>query len=124
VTSTVYSRVPVSLKLSKHYKTGKIGGTTYRYYRKSSKPTFTVTLPKYPNRTAYLGVDIWYQGKWRKAFYGDVPVNARGQAVASLPAKGLAGYRFRVSAAYRKGSSGDNVNYTTYTPYQYFTVSK
>ncbi|BEL10144.1 hypothetical protein Q0Z83_083350 [Actinoplanes sichuanensis] len=123
VGSTVYSRVPVSLKLGKYYKTGKISGRTFRYFKKSSKPTFTVAMPRYPNREAYLHVDIWYQGRWRTAFYGDVPVNSKGQAVANISAQGLTGYKFRVRAAYRKGYSGDSVNYSTYTTYQYFTVN-
>ncbi|BEL10143.1 hypothetical protein Q0Z83_083340 [Actinoplanes sichuanensis] len=125
VAATVYSRVPVSLKLGKYYKTGKISGRTFRYYKKTSKPTFTVAMPRYTNREAYLHVDIWYQGRWQTAFYGNVPVNSKGQAVAGISSvKGLAGYKFRVRAAYRKGYSGDSVNYTTYTAYQYFTVSK
>jgi hypothetical protein len=41
-----------------------------------------------------------------------------------MDTRGWAGYKFRVRAAYRYGTSGDNVNYTTYTPYQYLYISR
>ncbi|WP_092551191.1 hypothetical protein [Actinoplanes derwentensis] len=43
VTAIVGTKVKMSMKLSKYYKTGKIGSTTYRYYRVKTKAKFTVT---------------------------------------------------------------------------------
>jgi hypothetical protein len=124
VTATVYAKTKVSLKLNKYYKTSKISGTSYRYYRKNVDPAFTVTIPKYPYRAAYLRVDIHYKGKWRA--FGDAYVgqDRYGRSFIGMESSGLAGYKFRVRGAYRKGGSGDSVNYTTYTPYQYFYISK
>ncbi|GIE33603.1 hypothetical protein Ait01nite_066480 [Actinoplanes italicus] len=124
VTATVYTKVPASLKLTKHYKTAKIGKTTYRHYKKKTYPVFTVTLPKYPNRAAYVRVDIYYQGKWRSWGDGYVGQDRYGRSVIRMDTRGWAGYKFRVRAAYRYGTSGDNVNYTTYTPYQYLYISR
>ncbi|MEU4621829.1 hypothetical protein AB0G04_17875 [Actinoplanes sp. NPDC023801] len=124
VTATVHAKTKVALKLNKYYKTGKIGGTTYRYYKKKADPVFTVTMPKYPYRTAYLRVDVHYRGKWRA--FGDAYVgqDKYGRSFIRMESSGSAGYKFRVRGAYRKGGSGDSVNYTTYTPYQYFYISK
>jgi hypothetical protein len=124
VTATVYTKVPASLKLAKYYKTAKIGKTTYRYYKKKTYPVFTVTMPKYPNRAAYLRVDVYYQGKWQGWGSAYVAQDRYGRSIIPMDTRGWAGYKFRVRAAYRYGTSGDNVNYTTYTPYQYLYISR
>jgi hypothetical protein len=124
VTATVYTKVPASLKLSKYYRTAKIGKTTYRYYKKKTYPVFTVTMPKYPNRAAYVRVDVYYQGKWQGWGSAYVAQDRYGRSIIPMDTRGWAGYKFRVRAAYRYGTSGDNVNYTTYTPYQYFYISR
>ncbi|MEU4621828.1 hypothetical protein AB0G04_17870 [Actinoplanes sp. NPDC023801] len=124
VTATVYTKVPAGLKLAKYYRTAKIGKTTYRYYKKKTQPVFTVTLPKYPNRAAYVRVDVYYRGKWQGWGSAYVAQDRYGRSIIPMDTRGWAGYKFRVRAAYRYGTSGDNVNYTTYTPYQYLYISK
>ncbi|MEV6341948.1 hypothetical protein [Actinoplanes sp. NPDC051851] len=118
VKSVVYTTVNVSLKLSKYYKTAKIGSTKYRYYHKKTTAKFTAKVTAHSGRKAYFQVQIYYQGKWRN--WGDAyATTSNGSAAVVLDGSGVAGYRMRVRAAYRKGGSGDSLNYTTYTAYSY-----
>ncbi|GAA4921502.1 YncE family protein [Actinoplanes utahensis] len=123
-TSVVYTRVPVTTTLTKHYKTANIGGVSYKHYKKNVQPLVTAAMPWYPNRAAYLRADFWYQGRWEA--WGDIMVNlnSAGKAQVNMETMDWAGYKFRVRAAYRTNESGDNINYTSYSPYQYFYISK
>jgi hypothetical protein len=115
VGATAYVKVPVSLKLSKHYKTS----AGYKLFRKKTAAQFTVKMPAYTGRKAFLQVQVYYQGRWQTLAYQYFPLKG-GTAVAPFSGGGLVGYKLRVRAAYRKGGSGDSVNYTTYGPYSYF----
>jgi hypothetical protein len=117
--ATVYTKVPVSLKLSKHYRTS--GG--YKLFHKKTAAQFTVRMPAYTGRKAFLQVQVYYQGRWQTLAYQYFPTKA-GTAVVLFGGGGLVGYKLRVRAAYRKGGSGDSVNYTTYGPYSYFRFTK
>ncbi|MFC4066950.1 hypothetical protein [Actinoplanes subglobosus] len=119
VGATVYTKVPVSLKLSKQYKTS--GG--YKLYHKKTAAQFTVKMPAYSGRDAYLQVQIYYKGRWQNLAYQYFPTT-NGKAVALFSGGSLVGYKLRVRAAYRKGGSGDNLNYTSYTGYSYFRYTK
>ncbi|MEV4706841.1 hypothetical protein [Actinoplanes sp. NPDC049316] len=120
-TATVGTRVSVSLKLSKYYKTGKIGSTKYRYYHVRTQAKFSVKMTAAPNpRKAYVSVQFHYKGKWRA--WGDGYFAATGPIY--LDGTGYKGYKMRVRTAYVKGSSGDSLNTTTWTPYQYLYFTK
>jgi hypothetical protein len=121
--ATVGTRVSVSLKLSKYYKTGKIGSTKYRYYHVKTKAKFNVKMTAAPNaRQAYMSVQFYDRGKWRS--WGDGYFPAKDSIY--LSGAGLKGYKMRVRAAYVKGysNSGDSLNTTTWTSYQYLYFTK
>ncbi|MBP5859153.1 hypothetical protein F6456_00085 [Streptomyces sp. LBUM 1484] len=44
VTSTAYARVKVATAVSKHYKTAKIGSTSYSWFHKNTDPLLTTTM--------------------------------------------------------------------------------
>ncbi len=121
VTATVGTKVNVSVKLSGYYKSGKISGTTYRYYRVKNKAKFTIKMTAAPKpRKAYVSVQFHYRGKWRAWANGYYPATEKFDIVG----KGFQGYKFRLRTAYVKGNSGDSLNTTTWTPYQYLTFTK
>lgn len=123
VSANVGTSVSVSLTLSKFYKTGKLGSTKYRYYHEKTKAKFNVKMTAAPNaRKAYLSLQFYYQGKWRNMGSGYFPATA----AIYLSGAGSTGYKIRVRAAYVKGSanSGDGLNTTTWTPYQYLYFTK
>ncbi|WP_433828226.1 hypothetical protein ACQP2E_02225 [Actinoplanes sp. CA-015351] len=123
VSSTVGTKAHVSLKLSKYYKTAKIGSKKYRYYHVKTKAKFNVKMTAAPNaRQAYVSVQFYYKGKWRAWGDGYFPATK----AIYLSGAGYKGYKMRVRAAYVKGSShsGDSLNTTTWTPYQYLYFTK
>jgi hypothetical protein len=116
VTAYAGTKAAVSLRLSKYYRIAKIGGTTYRYYRGKTQAKFNVTMNQVPNaRKAYVSLQIFYRGKWRALGADYYPVTAS----LYLSSTGLKGYKIRVRTAYVKNGSGDNLNSTNWTPYQY-----
>ncbi|WP_345526191.1 hypothetical protein, partial [Actinoplanes utahensis] len=122
--SVVYVKVPVSLAATNHYTTTKIDGVGYKVFRKNAGPILTVTMPKHPNRTAYLATEVFVQGKWRAQGAGYARPDAAGRFQVRMNTTNAGGLRFRVRAAYVAGGSGDNLNATSYTPYQYLYISK
>jgi len=124
VTSTVYTKVPVGIALSKHYKTGKIGSTKYYYVHKKTHPNFTTTIPYYANRKQKVIVQYYAKGKWRAWSSGFIPVETNGKSYSLLDGSHPVDVRFRVRSAYLKGTSGDNVNYTSYGTWKNFIFKK
>ncbi|RSM48117.1 hypothetical protein DMB66_46815 [Actinoplanes sp. ATCC 53533] len=123
VSAIVGTNVSVSLKLSKYYKTSKIGSTKYRYYHVKTKAKFNVKMTAAPNaRKAHVSVQFYFQGKWRTWGNGYFPVKAS----IYLSGAGWQGYKMRVRTGYVKGSSnsGDSLNTTTWTSYQYLYFTK
>ena len=123
-TSVVYTKVPVSVGVTRHYKTAKIGGVSYKHFRKNVQPLVSAAMPAHRNRAAYLRADFFHQGKWQS--WGDITVrlNAAGKVQIPMVTSNWAGYRLRVRAAYRQNISGDDVNATSYSGYQYLYISK
>ncbi|GLW30047.1 hypothetical protein [Actinoplanes regularis] len=126
VTSTVYTRASVATAVTRHYKSGKIGSTSYYYYyfRRTTNPVFTSTINPYPGRKQYQQIDVWKGGKWvvwGKGYYG---LSSAGKAVRELKGTHSTGVRYRVRSAYISGKSGDSANATAYGPYRYFTFTK
>jgi hypothetical protein len=123
VSAIVGTNVSVSLKLSKYYKTSKIGNTKYRYYHVKTKAKFNVKMTAAPNaRKVYASVQVYYQGKWRSWGNGYFPA----KAPIYLSGAGSEGYKMRIRMAYVKGSSnsGDSLNTTTWTSYQYLYFTR
>ncbi|ARF73479.1 hypothetical protein B7C62_15320 [Kitasatospora albolonga] len=124
VKSTAYAKVKVSLKLSKHYRTAKIGKTSYAYYNKKKNPDFTTTMTYYKGRAQRLSLQLNYQGKWYDTGQAYFPLGAKGKSVVMLEGPHDVGYKMRVRASYINNSSGDSVNSTTHTGWKYFIFTK
>ncbi|MEU3348933.1 Ig-like domain repeat protein [Streptomyces sp. NPDC006700] len=124
VKSTAYAQVKVSTAVSKQYKTGKIGSTTYYYFHKKTDPLFTTTMTYYPGRKQRFQLQVYYQGKWYDSGYEYFALGTSGKSAVSLEAPGEAGIRARMRSSYINGSSGDNVNSTTHGAWKYFAFTK
>lgn len=123
VKSTAYAHAKVSTSVSKHYKTGKIGSTTYYWFHKNTAPVITTTMNYYKGREQRLQLQVYYQGKWYDSASEYFPLATNGKSAVSLGAPGESGIRARVRSSYLNGSSGDTVNSTTHGgwKYLYFT---
>ena len=121
VKSTAYAKVKVSTAVSKHYKTGKIGSTTYYYFHKNTDAISTTTMSYYTGRKQRLQLQVYYQGTLVRL---RAPSTSRWAPTASRPSAwrraGESGVRARVRSSYINGTSGDNVNSTTHGAWKYF----
>ncbi|WP_234542340.1 Ig-like domain repeat protein [Streptomyces shenzhenensis] len=120
---TAYARVKVSTAVSKHYKTAKIGSTSYYWFHKNTDPILTTTMTYYPGREQRLDIQVYYQGTWYTTDSEYFPVASNGKSGVRLGAPGESGIRARVRSAYVNGSSGDSVNSTTYGAWKYLYFS-
>ncbi|MGX1368711.1 hypothetical protein RKD19_004070 [Streptomyces canus] len=123
VTSTAYARVRISTAVSKHYKTAKIGSTSYYWFHKNTDPLLTTTMTYYPGRQQRFDLQVYYQGTWYSADSQYFPVGSNGKSVVTLGAAGESGIRARMRSVYVNGSSGDTVNSTTYGAWKYLYFS-
>lgn len=122
--STGYARVNVSVAVTKHYKTGKIGKTKYFYVRKSKNPVFITTMTAYRGRQQRLHLEVYQGGKWRYAGSQYFGLDARGRSRVELGPPHDAGLRLRVRSSYVSSSSGDNLNATTHSGWQYLIFTR
>ncbi|GIE33605.1 hypothetical protein Ait01nite_066500 [Actinoplanes italicus] len=124
VTATAYTKVNVSTRMFKHYKTKKIGSTSYYVYRTKRDPEFTHTMTHYPRRIERTVIQKYSGGKWRNYSSGYFElVNGKSELIFEGTFK--AGQRFRVRSEYIPGAYGrDNFNYTTYGAWRYWTFTK
>ena len=120
---TAYAKVKVSTAISKHYKTAKIGSTSYYWFHKNSAPIVTTTMTYYKNRQERLDLQVYYQGTWYDSDSEYFALNTNGKVAVNLGAPGQSGIKARIRAAYINGSSGDNVNSTTYSGWKYLYFS-
>jgi hypothetical protein len=123
VKSTAYARVKVSTAVSKHYRTAKIGSTSYYWFRKSTDPLLTTTMTYYKGRKQRFDLQVYSGGKWYSADSEYFPIGTNGKSVVSLGAPGQSGIRARMRSVYVNGSSGDTVNTTTYGSWKYLYFS-
>ncbi|MGW6742454.1 YncE family protein [Streptomyces sp. NPDC055025] len=63
VKSTAYARVNASTAVSKHYKTAKIGSTSYYWFHKSTDPLLTTTMSYYKGRKQRFDLQVYSGGK-------------------------------------------------------------
>lgn len=117
----------VATSISRHYKTGKIGSTTYYYVHKTSEPYFNTTMNPYPGRKQRLDVQVYYQGSWHSGASEYFRLDSAGRSVVNLgkPGSSSVGYKFRFRSAFIKGAgySGDGVNSTAYGSWKYMYVT-
>ncbi|MFJ8937760.1 YncE family protein [Streptomyces sp. NPDC102365] len=123
VKSTAYAKAKVSTTVSKHYKTAKIGSTTYQWFHKNTDPKFTTTMNYYSGRKQRFQVQVYYQGSWYDSGSEYFSVGTNGKSVVSLEAPGESGIRARVRSSYINSSSGDTVNSTTHGAWKYITFT-
>jgi hypothetical protein len=124
VKSTAYARVKISTAVSKQYKTGKIGSTAYYWFHKSTDPMLTTTMTYYTGRKQRFDLQLYTGGKWRSAASQYFPLGTNGKSAVRLEAPGQSGIKARMRSVYVDGSSGDNVNTTTYGSWKYLYFSK
>ncbi|MER8028950.1 Ig-like domain repeat protein [Streptomyces bauhiniae] len=125
-TSTVWTRVSVSLTTAKQYKSVKAYGQTYAYFHKSTDPRFITKMPYYKGRSHRLDIQVYYQGTWYDAGseYFGLGTNGVSEVRYTGDHGQEVGYRLRVRSSYVNGSSGDSVNSTTYGSWKYFLFTK
>ncbi|MGW3283664.1 YncE family protein [Streptomyces sp. NPDC001002] len=120
---TAFAKVKVSVAVAKHYKTGKIGSTTYYWFHKNTSPVLTTTMSYYPGRQQRFDLEVYYQGTWYDAGSEYFYLGTNGKSAVTLEAAGESGIKARMRSAYINGSSGDSVNSTTYTGWKYLYFS-
>jgi hypothetical protein len=123
VKSSVSTRASVSASLTRHYKTGKIGATSYQYFRKSKLPVLNISISPYPNRKAYTEIHAYQGGKWTLWSGSLDKLDKAGKAKRSVYTMST-GVRFRIRTSYVAGKSGDSANASVYGPWKYYTVTK
>ncbi|HWS32825.1 MAG TPA: hypothetical protein VN408_08785 [Actinoplanes sp.] len=115
VHAMVGTKVNIGLKLSSYYKSGKISGKTYRYYRPGKTAYFRPSMTRAASRQVNIVLQRYSGGTWKTMqnvyFEADESLYMQGN--------GLKGVKLRVKAGYVAGASGDALNHTTWTPYQY-----
>ncbi|WP_189714967.1 NHL repeat-containing protein [Streptomyces phaeofaciens] len=120
---TAYARVKVSTAVTRHYRTAKIGSTSYYWFHKNTDPLLTTTMTYYPGRQQRFDLQVYYQGSWYSMDSEYFPVGTNGKSAVSLGAPGEAGIRVRMRSVYVNSSSGDTVNSTTYGAWKYLYFS-
>lgn len=120
---TAYARVKVSTAVTKHYKTAKIGSTSYYWFHKNTDPLLTTTMTYYKGRKQRFDLQVYYNGTWYSADSQYFPLGTNGKSAVSLGAPGESGIRARMRSVYVNGSSGDSVNSTTYGAWKYLYFS-
>ncbi|MFI9828236.1 YncE family protein [Streptomyces sp. NPDC051913] len=123
VKSTAYAKVKISTAVSKHYKTAKIGSTSYYWFHKNTDPLLTTTMTYYPGREQRFDLQVYYQGSWYSTDSEYFPLGTNGKSAVSLGAPGESGIRARMRSVYVNSSSGDTVNSTTYGSWKYLYFS-
>ncbi|MDH6219703.1 YncE family protein [Streptomyces pseudovenezuelae] len=123
VKATAYARVKVSTTLTKHYKTGKIGSTTYQYFHKNTDVISTTTMSYYKGRKQRIELQVYSGGKWYQTAAEYFALGTNGKSVVNLGHAGQSGIRARVRSSYINSSSGDTVNSTIHGAWKYFYFS-
>ncbi|MGW6741959.1 Ig-like domain repeat protein [Streptomyces sp. NPDC055025] len=124
VKSTAYAKVKVSTSVSKHYKTGKIGSTSYYWFHKNTDPVLTTSMTYYKGRAQRFQLQVYYQGTWYDSGSEYFALATNGKSAVQLGAPGEAGIRARMRSSYINGSSGDTVNATTHGAWKYLYFTK
>ncbi|GAA2845862.1 hypothetical protein Acy02nite_47530 [Actinoplanes cyaneus] len=81
-------------------------------------------MTPYPRRTERLIFQRYAGGKWVAWKSGTYKLSSAGKYTYTLTGTHKTGVKYRVSAAYLTGTSGDRANYTTNGAWKYFIFSK
>jgi hypothetical protein len=122
VRSTVYAKVKVSMAVTKHYKTKKIGSTSYYVFHKKTDPLFTTTMTAAKGRSQQLSLQYYYEGAWRSGQTDYFLLSSKGKSAVTLTGTHDTNLRMRMRSSYSRGTdaSGDTINYTTVGAWKYF----
>ncbi|MEU1018831.1 WD40 repeat domain-containing protein [Streptomyces sp. NPDC005898] len=124
-TSTAYARVKVSTAVSGHYKTGEIGSTKYHYFHQDTDPVLATSMTYHKGRKQRFEVQVYGSDrKWHATGSEYFALGPDGRSTVRLEAPGRSGIRARIRSAYVNGSSGDNVNSTTYGAWRYLNFTR
>ncbi|MFI8181821.1 Ig-like domain repeat protein [Actinacidiphila glaucinigra] len=124
VSRSVGTQIKVSTSVNRHYRTGKIGSTTYYWFHRNTDPVFTTSMSYYKNRAQRFELQVYYQGKWYDGGSEYFRLATNGKSAVQLEAPGESGIRARMRSSYVKGSSGDSVNTTTHGSWKYMYFTK
>lgn len=120
---TAYARVNVSTAVSKHYKTARIGSTSYYWFHKNTAPVITTAMSYYPGRKQRLELQVYFQGAWYTTGSEYFALAPNGKSAVNLGAPGESGIKARVRSSYVDGASGDSANATTIGAWKYLYFS-
>ncbi|MFF3452377.1 YncE family protein [Streptomyces sp. NPDC002667] len=125
VASTGYAMVKTSTVVSKHYKTAKIGSTSYYWFHKSTNPLLTTTMTYYPGRKQRVDLQVYRAGEWQTVDNSPqyFKLDSNGRSAVSLKSPGASGIKVRMRSSYENEYSGDNVNSTTHGSWKYLYFS-
>lgn len=124
-TSTAYAKVKISSAVSEHYKTAKIGSTSYHYFHKNTDPVLSTKMTYYKGRKQRFEVQVYgADRKWHSTGSEYFALYPDGTSAVRLGAPGESGIRARIRSSYVNGSSGDNVNSTTHGPWKYLNFTR
>ncbi|MYZ36046.1 hypothetical protein [Streptomyces sp. MnatMP-M17] len=124
VKSSAFAKVKVSTAVSRHYKTGKIGSTSYYWFHKNTDPLLTTSMTYYKGRSQRFQLQVYYQGTWYDSGSEYFALATNGKSAVQLGAPGEAGIRARMRSSYINASSGDTVNSTTHGAWKYMYFTK
>jgi hypothetical protein len=119
LSSRAYATARISTAVSKYYRTGSIGSTSYYWFHKKTSPVITTTMTYYKGRSERFDLQVYSGGTWYADDSEYFALGGNGKVAVRLGAAGQSGIKVRVRAVYVSGSSGDNVNATTYSPWKY-----
>ncbi|MFJ4987262.1 hypothetical protein ACIP9H_26070, partial [Streptomyces sp. NPDC088732] len=119
VSRAVGTQVKLSTSVSSHYKTGRIGSTTYYWFHKKTAPHFTTSMTYQTGRAGHFELQVYYQGRWYTQDSEYFGLEHDGSLRVRLDAPGQAGVRARVRFSYVKGGSHDSLNTTTLGAWKY-----
>ena len=122
--ATVYTQVAVNTKITKHFKTKKIGSKTYYVVRTTKDPHFITTMTYYPDRFYRLVIQKHSGGTWKAFKTASFDLNTKGTSETWITGYYAAGLRFRVRAEYGTSAYSDKVNAKTYGTWRYYTYAK
>lgn len=122
--ATVYTRVAVDTKITKHFKTKKTASHTYYVIRTTKDPHFITTMTAYPGRYYRLAVEKYSGGKWKSYQTATLSLDSKGRSEAWITGYYAAGSKFRVRAEYGVLRNSDKVNTKTYGSWRYYTYAK
>ena len=113
----------ISTAVSRYYRTGKSGSTSYYWFHKNTDPLLTTTMSYHPGRRQRFDLNVFFEGQWiplESEYFG---MDRNGRSAVRLLTPGESGIRLRMRSVYVDGASGDNVNPTTFGAWKYLYFS-